>query len=234
MAWSPPVSPLSGSSMDPCLALRDDLDTLYVSKGQDAPEHERFFPKRSITALFTDVRIKAVLECQCFKCLAQRQLFRERSTENTLARINGRVSKAHRDGSGAIVLFALLVYIECPALIYPFLDNGLNDLKLEANLVEFTGDHVRQNYWPSQARRLADKFHWNKYRFFVPIMREGVYAEYSSTTILPFVNECRLGRSTDKGEIVSEGSYGDVFAFDILDEYKSFPVRTIPLSCVII
>jgi len=55
-------------------------------------------------------------------------------------------------------------------------------------------------------------------------MKDGSYEEYPSSTILPFVNETRLGRSTETGEILNEGSYGTVFAFEILDEYKAFAV----------
>lgn len=224
MARSSPISPLSLTFTYPCLRLRDDLDNAYVSKGPDAPEHERFFHKHSILSLFTEARIREVLECLCSNCQDQKQLIGKRDSGDTLAAITGRASNSQNNRSGTIILFALLVFIECPVLINSFLDKSLSDQKLESKLLEFTADHVQQNYWPNLARRLADRFYWNKYKFFVPVMKEEVYVEYPSNTILPLVNEVPLGRSTAHGEIVSEGSYGDVFAFDIVDEYKQFPV----------
>lgn len=224
MAWSLPTPPLPNSPTLPCIKLRDDLEELYVPSGHDVPEHQRFFPKTRIKTLFNDERIKEVLECQCSRCHDQKRMFGSRDPESSLVKITCKEINRHRSGSCAILLFALLVYIECPSLIYSFLDKCLSDHELESDLAKFTAGYIQHQYWPKQHPKLADKFHWNKFKFFVPFMRDDRYEEYPRGTILPFVNEQQLGRSTETGEILNEGSFGTVFAFEIVDGYKGFPV----------
>jgi hypothetical protein len=224
MAWSPPVPPTPDSPMLPCLKLRDDLEELCIPRDHNVPEHKRFFPKSCIKRLCTEDRIKAVLECCCAKCQEHQRMFGFRDPLLSLRAITGKSQNGHPNGSCTIVLFALLVYIECPSLIHSFLDKRLNDHYFESKLADFTAKYVQQTFGPKIHTRLADKFHWNKYKFVVPCMKDDSYEEYPSSTILPFVNETRLGRSTETGEILSEGSYGNVFAFEILDEYGAFAV----------
>lgn len=217
MAWSLPTPPIPDSPILPCIKLRDDLGDLVVPT--DVPDHQRFFPKSQVKRLFTDERIREVLECVCSRCQDQKRMFRRRDSQSSVVTIGG-----HRNGPCAILLFALLVYIECPSLIYAFLDKRLCDLEVESNLTKFTAQYIQQQYWPKQHFRFADKFDWSKFKFFVPFMRDDRYEEFPAGTILPFVNEKRLGRSTEAGEIVNEGSFGTVFAFEILDEYRGFQV----------
>jgi hypothetical protein len=224
MARSQPTPPLPDSPTFPCHKLRHDLEELYVPKGHDVPDHLRFFPKSCIAKLFTDDRIKEVLECHCSSCQDQKRVFGSRDPDLELVAITGKNLNDHRSRSCAIVLFALLVFIECPSLIYSFLDKRVGDRELESDLVTFTAEYVQLKYWPKQYPRLADKFHWLKFKFFVPCMRDDRYEEYPKGAILPFVNEQRLGRSTEAGEIINEGSFGTVFAFEIVDEYRRFSV----------
>lgn len=151
-------------------------------------------------------------------------MFGNREPRHSLTSITGNTGNSRSSGQSAIIIFALLVYIECPALIYGFLDKHINDHRFESELAVFTSEYVQQNFWPRARLRYADKFHWNKYRFAVPYMKDGMYNEYPSSTIMPFVNETRLGRVTETGEFVNEGSFSNVFAFDILDEYRAFAV----------
>jgi hypothetical protein len=228
MACSLPTPPPDLPPL-PCSKLRDDLEDLYDPTGHGVPEHQRFFPKSRIKRLFTDERTKEVLDCSCSKCQDQKRMFGIRDPKASLVTITGRANNGHRSEACAIILFALLVYIGCPSLIYSFLDKRLSDHEVESDLARFTAEYIRQQYWPKQHPKLADKFHWNKFKFFVPFMRDDRFEEYPEGTILPFVNEQRIGRSTEAGEILNEGSFGTVFAFDIAEDYRGFTVSR--LTC---
>lgn len=225
MAWSLPTPPIPGSPTLPCIKLRDDLEDLAVPTGHDVPEHQRFFPKSHIKRLFTDERIREVLECVCSRCQDQKRMFSIRDPRSSLDTIASKPINGHRNGSCAIILFALLVYIECPSLIFSFLDKRVGDHEVQSDLTRFTAAYIQQQYWPKQHPKLTDKFHWNKFKFFVPFMGDDRYAEYPKGTILPFINEQQLGRTTEAGEILNEGSFGTVFAFEIVEEYRGFEVR---------
>jgi len=222
MAGSLPVPSTPDSPTLPCLKLRYDFEELCIPRDHNVPQHKRFFPKSCIKRLCTEGRIKAVLECCCAKCQEHQRIFGFRDPALSARAITGKSQNGH--SNCAVVLFALLVYIECPSLIYSFLDKRLNDHYFESELADFTAKYVLQIFGSRVHTMLADRFHWNKYKFAVPYMKDGSYEEYPSSTILPFVNETRLGRSTETGEILNEGSYGTVFAFEILDEYKAFAV----------
>lgn len=133
--------------------------------------------------------------------------------------------------SPSVLLFALLVYIECPHLIVGFLERNCSDKRLEQDLAAFSEDYIRRTCWPlydeknpASSKRLAERFRSNKYSFIVPRIEDGVFVEYDRSRILPFFNEKPLGRRTDDGEIIQEGAYGRVYSFDIFEEYKAFQV----------
>lgn len=144
---------------------------------------------------------------------------RRRDSSDYLATITGTNNSngACSTSDCAIILFALLTCSECPSLIYTLLDNNLTDGYFESHVSKFTAQYIQQKYWPTIRTRFLNKFHWNKFRFAVPYMRDSNYEEYSSETILPFLRETRLDRE-------NEGSYGKVFAFEVLDEYQCIPV----------
>jgi hypothetical protein len=229
MAWSLPKPP-PDSPIIPCVTLREDLEELYLPKDNNVPPHKRFFPKSRIECLFTKERIQEVLECNCLTCHQHRCAFRGRHPISLTA-ITGKARDGHPKGLGALILFALLVYIRCPSLIYSFLSQGLDDQHFASHLAQFTADYIQQKIWSPNFKKLANDFHWTKFRFFIPSMKSESndnFEVYPDSTILPFVNETQLGCPTETGGIIEEGNFGSVFAFEILDEYNGLTVSCEP------
>ena len=218
MNLSPTTIPIPDAEAFPCLKLREDLEDLCVPNDISVSEHRRFFPKSGVKSLCTEDRIKIVLQCSCSTCKEHKRMSHEqRDLSNYLDTITGKTGSSRGASNGAIILFALLAYNECPSLIYTLIDDGLNDEYLETHLLDFTPGYVRQKYWRSIHQRFSNKFHWNKFRFAVPYLRDGCYEEYPPETILPFLKESRLDPE-------SEGSYGKVFAFEVSEEYQCLSV----------
>ncbi|KAF2099468.1 kinase-like protein [Rhizodiscina lignyota] len=231
MSWSlptPPTSPTSqskGWAGPACSRLRRDLEAELVPDDPDVPEHKRFFPKSRVKALFTQDSIEAVLRCACPDCQEQQHLVGRRHASSTTDTILGYPNRSSYGNTGAVNIFAALVYIEYPALINCFLERQIGDWQLAEAPDEFSTERVQNIFGPAVVARfprLARKFNWAKHKFAVPHLRDGEYRVFSSGTILPFVNETLLGRRIETGEIVSEGSYGKVYAFEVQEEYGSF------------
>ena len=204
----------------PCLKLLDELEELGIPDGLDIPEHKRFFPKSSLKKLCTEERIQEVLRCWCPRCQNQRYGIQTNSSQSLKASIRCQ-GNAYR---GITVLFSLLVFIKCPCLIHNFLDQDVRDHELETGLMSITTDYVQQRFFRKEGMTLARRFNSNKYKFFVPFMRSDTYQEYPSSTILPFINEIRIGRQTETGKIINEGSNATVTVFEIFNEYQNFSV----------
>ncbi|KAF2234854.1 hypothetical protein EV356DRAFT_137274 [Viridothelium virens] len=209
----------------PCLKLRDDLEDLSVPNDNSVPQNRRFFPRSSVKRLCTEGWISSALHCCCLKCREHRQTAqRPPNSPYYYAAIIGE-NKSSRCDSGRVgILFALCVCSECPSLIYSFIDKGITDDYFENHMSQFTASNIRQKYWSSIHPRYSERFHWNKYRFATPFLKKILFDEYPSEIILPFLKESRLGKQNKHGEIEDEGSYGKVFAFEILDEYFAIPV----------
>ena len=216
--------------MIPCVTLRQELEELYFPRDNIVPPERTFFPKSRIENLFTKERIQEVLDCNCSTCYHHRRAFRGQHPIS-LTKITGRARDGQLKGSGALILFALLVYIKCPSLICSFLSQGLDDQYFASHLPQFTADYIQQRIWSPNYQKLANDFHWKKFRFFIPSMKSESndnFEVYPEWTILPLVNETQLGYSTKTGGIVEEGNFGSVFAFEILDEYNEFTVSCDP------
>ena len=222
MASSLPTPP--SSPVPSCLDIRDRLKDLGTPEESNVPQHKRFFPESSIRRFFTRGTVKTLLECCCSKCYSHRHLQQIADPVSYVSDVLGGPSRDHRRDSGAVILLALLVYIECPALIYAFIRGHCGDGQFKSQTAKFTHEYVQETFWHMFPTKHARDFHWERYKFAIPRMEDDHYEEYPSSVILPFVNEKRVGRATRNGEIISEGSYGDVYSFDILDEYCGFPV----------
>ena len=226
---TPPNSPVSGCS-DTRRKFKQE-----VRSEPNVPQHKIFFPESGIRRFFATGTVKELLECRCPKCCNHRRLHQIANPASYVSHVLGRHSKDRHLDSGYVILLALLVYIECPALIYTFIHGRCGDGQFKSQTARFTHEYVRDTFWhrlpPGDVEEYAQEFDWERYRFAIPRMEGDHYEEYPSSTILPFVNEKRVSGMAVNGEIISEGHYGDVYSFDILEGYCDFPVSPGDFTC---
>ena len=217
------MTPLSA-----CSDLRHRLNHSRTECEPNVPPEKRFFSESSIRQLLTRDRVKALLECNCSTCDQYRGLQQIIDPASYVSSVLPTRSKDLHGDSGYVLLLALLIHIECPGAIYTFIRRRCGDGQLKNQTARFTHEYVRDTFLRTlpldYAQGYAEKFHWEKYKFAIPRMEGEQHEEYPAFTILPFVNEKRVGRMGVNGEIVSEGHFGDVYSFDILEEYCHFPV----------
>ncbi|KAI9709138.1 MAG: hypothetical protein M1820_003585 [Bogoriella megaspora] len=223
MGLSMTVNPPQDSLILLCSTFRAELEDLCIPKDENVQEHRKFFPQKDLERLCTHEKTLAVLQCSCSSCQNYLREFKRCHAPLYYATaIAGRPSTKRGATKQAIILFALLVLSECPFLISTFIDHGLDDETLRQDPSEFTGHQIRLKYWPSLPERISSKLHWNRYRFLVPRIQDGGYEIYTSETVLPFLNETPLRHRNEFGEVENEGGYGDVYAFEIYEENRSF------------
>ncbi|KAI9678976.1 MAG: hypothetical protein M1822_007402 [Bathelium mastoideum] len=220
MALSSGTSP----SSDLCLKLRKDLEDLCISNDDSVQVDQGFLPKSKIKKLCTKNRIKAVLQCSCKTCQEHQQEHKsKRDPTYYLDAITGEINSSHLPNDTAVILFALLTFIECPSLIYLSVDKGLTDGYVEKNLSLLTPEHIRRTYWPTIREWSSQKFSSAKYRFFVPSLKDSDEVEqFPSDTIFPFLRQSPIDLEIDNVGMKIEGRHGRVFAFDIHAEYRAF------------
>ena len=150
----------------------------------------------------------------------------ERST-SLVSEIFADHEHAQKKNPGSIRLFGLLLYTEYPSLISFFLKSQIYDHRLETSVDDFKGSTIEGIVGKAAIERFSrfpGAFHWKKYQFFAPTITEADHQVFSKETILPFANERLIGRPTETGDILSEGSYGRVYSFDIIEGYGDFLV----------
>lgn len=209
-----------------CAKLKRDLDSLAIPNNQEVPNHKRFFPQTLLRRLLMRNTIEDVLRCSCLSCTSRV----EAALESDI------VESSHKILSCTLLVFALLVHIKCPKLIFSFIRRGFHDDQLLDMAQDTSIGHICTNFWPNyherdpaESRKIAKHFKWHRHRFAIPLMGDNTYKVYDQSTILPFVNEKPLGTKNQDGEIVQEGAYGRIFSFGIVEEYQNLPVRSTPL-----
>jgi hypothetical protein len=224
---TPQRSPTVSSAEPPCLFLRDRLEAELVPRDPTVPEHRRFLPYDRAVLILDEQSIRDVLQCWCPKCYDFREVsgIQPQSLAAAITRI--RSDSPSGPCGGAILLLAILIYVECPLLIESFLDLGIGDSMLRDATATFDAVFVQKVMGPDICQRfplLAQRFHWRKYQFFVPEINDTEYIVYPENTILPFVNEILIGTPSATGEVITEGGNGKVYSFDILEGYGGFKV----------
>lgn len=228
MAQSFPTPPSSPSPT--CSDLRHRLKHLRLETEASGPQDRRLFLESRIRSFFTRDIVKDLLGCTCSRCDYHRRFQQITNPGCHVSSILPNCSGDPHDDSGYVILLALLTYIDCPATIYTFIRECRGDKKFKSQTADFTREYVRDKFLchlpPEEANSCAEEFDWEKYRFAVQRVEGEHYEEYPQSAILPFVNEELLGRKNINGEIVSEGHSGDVYSFEILEEYCNFPVSS--------
>lgn len=209
------------------MQLRGQLEAELIPEDSGIPEHERILPRDAVTHLFTRGSVKKVLDCWCPKCHDCRVLSRAERSSSLVSEIFSDHGNAQRKNPSSIRLFGLLLYTEFPSLISFFLKSQIYDHILETSVDDFAGSTIEGIVGKAVIERFPrfpGAFHWKKYQFFVPTITEADHQVFSKETILPFANERLIGRPTETGDILSEGSYGRVYSFDIIEGFGDFSV----------
>ncbi|KAL9122157.1 MAG: hypothetical protein Q9187_001286 [Circinaria calcarea] len=199
---------------------------------------KRFYPKKAISEVLTASKVREVLQCKCSRCQWHLQLLGKFSKpDDHVHRITGNGDEPWSRLDNAISLFALLIHIYHPMFILGFLEFEWNDGSLEELTSRISTENPRgemeglgQRFWRryytnnrTECLGVANDFREAMYQFAVPPISDGKYRVYHEDTILPFRNEKLVGKKNDSGEIESEGAYGTVYSFEILDEYWRLP-----------
>jgi len=225
---TPLGSPIGIATEPPCSILQKRLADELVPGDPSVPRHKKFVPYHRVAVILDDESINEVLHCWCPNCQELRETSKIQ-THSLIERLKGDRSEDTSDrNGGAILLFALLIYIKCPLSIASFLQNEVSDKEIHDDIAKFNCAYVQNIIGPIIHQRfpkLAQKFYWKKFRFFVPEIRDTEYAEYPENTILPFVNEMVLGHPSATGNVISDGGHGKVYSFEILEGYGGFKVR---------
>ena len=205
-----------------CKKLKYDIAPLATPDQEVAEQEKKFFPRAKLKNLLTKEKIGEVLLCRCPSCRRRQVNLIE---EQDLAEWSLQIS------SQCVLLFSLLVYINCPQFIVSFLQLGYSDNHLDESVDDICTNHLRQRVWPTydetnrgDSERLANKFREHMHKFAVPVINGDLYSKYDRLTRLPFVNVQPLGKARQDGGIYQEGAFGHVYSFEILDEHKSLPV----------
>ena len=220
-----------GSARPPCVTWRDRLEIEFVPQDPNVPEHKKFIPHGVLYSIFGRGNIQEILGCGCSKCEECRELSGDLEHSVDPDSIIGQPDSKNDSPSPSTILFALLVYIGFPSLIHRFLVLEIGDRRLEESTSSFDTTTVRNIIGhEAHARfpRFAELFHWRKYQFLVPRIRDFVqatdYAVFPQEAVLPFVNEVMIGQPDGRGQVKSEGSFSRVYKFDIFGGSGEFPV----------
>ena len=222
---------MPSSTSPPCVTARKDIRAIP----KRPPPVKNFFPWDRIWKYFEEEnreRLRRILSCSCDSCVSDAKLFDGFSKpiqyENEIIGELG----SHPDWSRtSISLLALLISIEHPQFIIPFLQKNRNDSHLEVLTGEDAKETLQQDYWPDYAKNdpegsddIADQFVENLPKFALPRLDSPQYVAWGANRILPFLQEEEVGRRSESGSILPEGANSRVFTFEIYDEYRDFKV----------
>ena len=213
--------------------LRSSILTIAVPDDPTMALRRRFFPRSALRALLDASSVEDALKCRCDKCRPYHRHINE--NVELIDHIDSIIGKNAPEGQSSTGLFSLLVYIRCPLMITGFLEFRLTDSWLDSRTT--TPDHIFRelatSVWKkfnaqdsSGCRYAANEFRDAVFQFSVPRFTESMYQKFHRDVILPFLNESLVGSCKDDEEdaITSDGAYGIVYSFEILDEYNKFEV----------
>ena len=206
-----------------CRSLKYRIEASAIADEEIPETDKKFFPKSQLRRHLNKETIYEVLNCRCDSCTSRRDDHAHNLDLDTFAQ---------QIASQSSVLFALLLYIECPQLITIFLRKAYDDSRLE-NDQKISPNYVRRQFWPCyderhphDSERLAKAFAAHIFKFVVAPFTDEPYSVYGPLTRLPFINEKPLGRRTHNGTIQQEGAFGNVYAFRVSDEYRNLTVSS--------
>jgi len=177
----------------------------------DAEYEPKFFPADVIEVVLSRDAVKSVLGCLCDRC-GEHANYLPPSYERRTIYLDYVMSDA-------LKLFALLVFMEHPALIGAFVRQRKGDHILDENLkrIDLKNTYLTEIESNSrltavEIRNLLDSFLELCYQFSPPVFKGSWFEEWDPKTALPFINTTYIG----------EGGYGKVYSFQIYPGYKRF------------
>ena len=218
----------------PCVVARRSIVNISTPDDSRIILPRRFFPRDQLAQILDRQTALKILECHCQTCNRHATALGKLSTPaQYIDNIVGLSTSSAQEPSSSetcVSLFGLFIYIGYPQFIIGFLQKRSRDIVLETDPTVFT-HNIATKYWPRfekqhpiESKQLATRFCGHIHQFAVPSMDSGEYSVYSQNTILPFINEEKIGTPNEQGEIMPEGSSGKVYAFEIYERYKKFPV----------
>ena len=217
-----------------CSSARRDIRLLFVL--DKARPGQRFFPLDRLRTYLTREKVAWLLQCPCTTCKKHHAVFRRNvSPIELLDQIVGPENEpdaVYNPSKSSFALFALLIFIEYPLLVRGFLMRSCRDIFLENRSASSFSPQILKDYCREFAEREGDgefdafaaDFTQNLPQFAIPRMNSSGYSVYSPDTILPFINERKIGIQEPDGTVREEGANGRVYAFEIYEEYRQFPV----------
>ena len=206
-----------------CVLARKDVKRLFFPP-RVAPG-KQYVRRSDLNRRLDQKAIKQILDCLCDSC--------KKDLEE--------LGKAHLAGSRTVAkpsdytdrickakaLFALLIFIEHPMFIIPFIEKDHDDSSsIEHYCKQDANPEDLESVWSEYQRgfsessnELAHEFIGAMHKFAPPRLRDGQFSTYSQNTCMPFFNEEKLGG----------GTFGIVYTFEICDEYidkHGIPVST--------
>ena len=218
----------------PCVVARRRIGAISTPDDPRIIFSRRFFPRDQLAQILDRQTALRILECRCQTCnrhaTALGKLSAPAEHIDNIVGLSKFSSQEPSSSETCISLFGLLIYIGCPQFIVGFLQQRSRDIVLETDPTLFTYN-IAMKYWPrfekhhpTESKQLATQFFSLIHQFAVPSMDSGEYSVYGQNTILPFINEEKIGTPNEQGEIIPEGSSGKVYAFEIYERYRKFPV----------
>ncbi|QKX54772.1 uncharacterized protein TRUGW13939_01861 [Talaromyces rugulosus] len=197
-------------------AKRAILDAEEPNHDTDRP----FYPHDKLGEILTRDLVAQVLDCPCRNCRQYREDLK------LVGQPSDWIDIILDD---AISLFALLIFIDAAPFVACFLTRQVNDQNIRG-VAESFSNNIGEHYWGrfhkhrgGDSRVVAGQFRRNLFQFAVPTLTSRNYHTFEAKTILPFVEQERLGRTEEDGSVVNEGAHGTVYAFKIWPAYNALP-----------
>lgn len=191
-------------------------------EGADTGLEPIFFPEACVVEVLTDEVVEWVLGCNCRCCEADAK-YAAHSLDNPTKYIEVIMSKIQK----FLKLFAVLIYIDHPALIIGFINLGAHDKSMEDR--HSTELERMDKYWPNlhkrepregmeqvglpeaEANSIVQAFLKARHQFFPPKIDSNAFVAFDGDRILPFINHTQLKKP--------KGNYGTVYSFQFYPGY---------------
>jgi hypothetical protein len=182
----------------------------------------KFFPDACVEEVLTEEVVTWVLGCDCPKCEKDAKYPKHCHNDRTVY-LRDIMSEAKK----ALRLFAVLIYIDHPALISGLLNLNVYDKFMAdrhsielgtmnqcwPNLREMeSGDGIQQVGYPeTDADGIVRAFLKARHLFLLPIIDSDSFVEFDDNRVLPIINQRQIMKA--------KGNYGTVFSFQFYPGY---------------
>jgi hypothetical protein len=219
-----------------CVRAQKHIHQLAIP--ENAVSARRFAPRDSLYNYLASeypspVIAFQILECLCSSCSKHRRsIGHSRTTKEKLKAIigfDGTTTPPKKEppyDKSALALFSLFVAIGYPALITVLLNRNYNDGLLQSSHDDILGTLTSPEKWEWMAGGVSFELGFRTLlqsflpMFAVPHFDNNHYREFGAATILPFINEDRLG----------QGGYSNVYKFTIYPCYNELGVSSHKLA----